>query len=787
MAQENITYQKPPKEILDLVDYKRPPTVMLSDKTNTLIFFYRNTYKTLKEISAKEMRLAGLRINPNTNISSNITYTVDLATKSLNSDNINKIKGLPANPQLANFVLSPDEKFLAFTHTNNKGLELWVLDILNNNAKKVFDKFLNANLGNPIIWNKDNKSLFVNVFPVKRTSIIENTDVLPTGPIVSVSDGSKAQNRTYQDLLKNKTDEQNFETLATSALYKVSLNGTSSLFKENAMYSDKEISPDGKYILISTIEKPFSYIVPYYRFPEVMNVYSMNGELVKQIYKKPLTETLPQGFMAVNTGKRNIGWRKDKPSTLFWVKALDDGDPAKDVAARDELFISDYPFDRERSIAKTVNRFSGIIWGNEHTAIVTDNWFTNRNTKTYIIDPSTGRAEKIFDRNYQDVYNDPGSFYRDKNNYNEYVLNLKNGKALLTAAGYSKDGQFPFINEKDLSTKATTKIYQSTFKDKAENIIQILDRDKELLLVSIQSPTEYPNYFIRDLKSGKLHQLTHFENPFKQLTNVKKELITYKRADGLELTGTLYLPANYNGKQRLPLIMWAYPREFKDLATAGQNTSNPNDFIYPYYGSPIYWVTRGYAILDDASFPIVGVDNKQPNDNFVQQLVANAKAAIDDLDKKGIIDPKRVAVGGHSYGAFMTANLLTHSNLFAAGIARSGAYNRTLTPFGFQSEERNYWEVPEVYNTMSPFQNAQKMKTPLLLIHGNDDNNSGTFTMQSERYFSALKGLGAPARLVLLPKESHGYAAKESILHVLWEQDQWLEKYVKNKKETNVK
>ena len=261
-----------------------------------------------------------------------------------------------------------------------------------------------------------------------------------------------------------------------------------------------------------------------------------------------------------------------------------------------------------------------------------------------------------------------------------------------------------------------------------------------------------------------------------------KEVIKYKRKDGVELSGTLYLPAGYDRskKEKLPLLIWAYPTEFKDKNSAGQNSKNENQFTFPSYGSFIYWVTRGYAVLDNASFPIIGEGTAEPNDTFIEQLVANGEAAIDAVDKLGYINRKKVAVGGHSYGAFMTANLLTHSNLFACGIARSGAYNRTLTPFGFQSEQRNYWDVPEVYNTMSPFMNATKMKTPLLLTHGEADNNPGTFTLQTERYFQALKNLGAPVRMVILPKESHGYVAKENILHLLWEQDQFLEKYLKN-------
>ena len=304
-----------------------------------------------------------------------------------------------------------------------------------------------------------------------------------------------------------------------------------------------------------------------------------------------------------------------------------------------------------------------------------------------------------------------------------------------------------------------------------------------MILTRIESASEYPNYFFRDLKTNSLTKITDFENPFLSIMDVSKEVIEYKRSDGIDLSATLYLPKGYdvNKKQKLPMIMWAYPREFKDNKSASQITQNKNEFTFPYWGSPIYWLTRGYVVLDDVSFPIIGEGDTQPNDNFRKQLVDNASSAIDRVYELGYIDKEKVAIGGHSYGAFMVANLLSHSKLFAAGIARSGAYNRTLTPFGFQSEERNYWEAPDTYYNMSPFMHAEKVKTPLLLIHGVEDNNSGTYPLQSERYFNALKGLGATTRLVMLPKESHSYRAKESIMHMLWEQDRWLEKYVKNK------
>ena len=566
------------------------------------------------------------------------------------------------------------------------------------------------------------------------------------------------------------------------------MDGSKTKWKDADLYTSISFSPDGEHVMTVTLDKPFSYLVPYYRFPNTTTVYKKDGTKVKTLLQVPLIEDLPQGFMATRTGMRDISWRNDKPATLTYVEALDGGDPENEVPYRDEVFEIEAPFDGEgKSILKTKNRFSYIQWGNDNVAIAHDRWWNNRNTKTYLFNPSNPDAEAkiIEDRNYQDVYSNPGSFVTKRNENGAWVLSLdKNNNAYLIGDGYTEEGQFPFVEKMDLNSLKKTRLYTSKLEGKLENLIEY-DPEKDQLLVRIESANEYPNYYYKSLikRRGPI-QLTDFDNPYKSIQNVHKEVITYKRDDGLELSGTLYLPVGYDmeKKEKMPMILWAYPREYKDKNSASQNTSNPNEFTYPYWGSPIYWVTKGYVVLDGAAFPIIGEGDEQPNDTFRSQLVANAKAAIDAVDELGYIDRDRIAVGGHSYGAFMVANLLSHSDLFAAGIARSGAYNRTLTPFGFQSEERNYWEAPEVYYTMSPFMHADKMKTPLLLIHGQADNNSGTYPMQSERYFNALKGLGATVRLVMLPKESHGYRGKESILHMLWEQDQWLEKYVKQKK-----
>ncbi|MEM1340191.1 MAG: prolyl oligopeptidase family serine peptidase [Bacteroidota bacterium] len=787
-AQEKLNYQKPSEEILELVDVPLAPSVLITDDGAFMVLLYRDAYKSIAELSEAELRLAGLRINPKTNIGSRTTYYNNIKIKKIGTEEPVQVSNMPESPRLSNFKWSPDQSMIAATNTTKEGVEVWVLDIKKSALTKLTEASVNANMRDVINWFKDGNSILVKMLPEDRKELINVAEAVPEGPTISSNDGKKAQNRTYQDLLKNPNDEFNFEQLARSVLYRVNLDGSKTKWKEAAMYSTIDFSPDGSYVLVTQVEKPFSYLVPYRRFPSTTTIYNADGDEVSEILEVPLIEDLPKGFMAVRMGMRALSWRSDRPSTLIYVEALDEGDPEKEVAFRDEVFQLEAPFNgKGKSLLKLKNRFYQITWGNENVAVAYDYWWNNRNLKGYLFDPSDASATPkiIEDRNYQDVYSDPGNFVTSRSTFGTNVLALNGNDAFLLGQGFTKEGQFPFVDKMNLTDLSKNRLYTSNLEGKKENLIDY-DVVKDALLVRIESSSEYPNYYYKNLlKKGKTVQLTDFENPFTSIQNVHKEVINYTREDGLELSGTLYLPVGYDmaSKEKKPMILWAYPREFKDKNSASQNTQNPNEFTYPYWGSPIYWVTKGYVVLDDAAFPIIGEGEEQPNDSFRSQLVANAKAAIDAVDELGYIDRKRVAVGGHSYGAFMVANLLSHSDLFAAGIARSGAYNRTLTPFGFQSEERNYWEAPEVYYTMSPFMHADKMKTPLLLVHGEADNNSGTYPMQSERYFNALKGLGATVRLVMLPKESHGYRAKESILHLLWEQDQWLERYVKQEQE----
>lgn len=783
-TQENITFQKPSEEILKLADYERPPSVFMNSNKDVMIFVYRPTYKELKDLNQEEMRLAGLRINPKTNISSTLSYVNNIKIKKVGEKKEIQVKNLPEEARLSYFSFSPDEKYLSFTNTTSNGVELWVVELATGKAKKVTKDNLNANMGRPYSWMKDSNSFIVCALPSDRPELLDEDSFLPTGPIVATSSGEVSQNRTYQDMLKNKFDEENFKILTTSELFIVEVNGRMTPFANAGIYSGISVSPDGEYVMVSSIHEPFSYMVPYYRFPFTTIIYDAKGNHIKEVNNVPLNEVLPQGFSSVREGKRSMGWRADQPSTLYYVEALDRGDQANEVEFRDEVFIWEAPFTKEpESLFKLSSRYAGINWGNEENLFISEFWFDTRNIKTHWLNPTTKESKLIVDRNYQDVYSDPGDFYTEKNKFGRETVVVKENKVHLIGDGYTKEGQFPYIDELDLTTFETKRIYTINSTDKKEDIIDVLNLDRGEILLRSQSPVDYPNFYIRNYKQNIDIQLTNFLNPFESLKGVHKEVITYFREDGVELSGTLYLPAGYDKEaktEKLPLLIWAYPTEYVDKATAGMSTKNPNSFTYPYYGSFVYWVAKGYAVLDDASFPIVGEGDKEPNDTFIEQLIANGKAAIDAVDSLGYIDRKRVGVGGHSYGAFMTANLLSYSDLFACGIARSGAYNRTLTPFGFQREQRNYWDNPDLYNRMSPFMSADKMKTPMLLVHGEDDNNSGTYTEQTKRYFDALKNLGAPVRMVLLPKESHGYVAKENIFHLLYEQDVFLEKYLKD-------
>jgi dipeptidyl aminopeptidase/acylaminoacyl peptidase len=784
-CQTNLTYQVPPKGIVDIVEAPPTPSIVFNHGYDMLAILDRASLPSIEDLSNPELRIGGTRIDPVTNGRSRSRYYTGITIKKIDGSGESRLKGLPQKPKIGNFSWSPDDQHIAFTLITTGGIELWLSSAPDWQARKLTDYMLNQTMLYRFLWLPDSKEIIAGIVVPERGDPPVKSPV-PEGPVIQETVGKMAAVRTYQDLLENRNDEEIFEYYTTSQLIRIGLEGEAVFIGEPGMYASVSVSPDGTYILVEQIKKPFSYLVPYNRFPQTVEIWDMQGNLVHQLANIPLTEDIPKGFDAVQTGPRYFSWRSDVPATVCWVEAQDDGDPQKEAEIRDKVFALEAPFSgAPGELMTTKLRFAGITWGNENFALVTEYWRKTRQVVTSSFDPAAGEMTKkiIFDRSMEDRYTDPGSFVTIDNEYGRNVLLFTDkGKSLyLSGRGASPEGNRPFLDKYTISTGGTTRLWRSE-APYYESFEEFIDEKKGIILTNRQSVAEPPNYFLRNLRNNKLTRITQMEHPYPQLKDVKKELVKYERKDGVQLTFELYLPAGYTPEDGpLPTLLWAYPREYKSAASASQVSGSPYTFTYVSSTSALLFVTQGYAILNNAAFPIVGEGDEEPNDTFIEQLVANAAAAIDKAVEMGVTDRERVAVGGHSYGAFMTANLLAHSDLFAAGIARSGAYNRTLTPFGFQAEPRTYWEAPDIYYNMSPFMHADQVKTPILLIHGIADNNSGTFPIQSERFYSALKGHGATARLVMLPHESHGYQARESVLHMLWESCQWLEKYVKNK------
>ena len=774
-------YKMPPKAIRDLVDAPLTPVVSISSDKKHILILERASLPSIEELSQTELRLAGLRINPKTNGRSRSSYYTGIVVQEIKSGRQKIIKGLPKDGRISNVSWSPNGKHIAMTVIRGSQINLYTVDIKSSKAKLLFKSPLNTIYGTPFYWLSNSKGL------VTKTIISGRGDPpklssMPKGPVVQENLGKKAAVRTYQDLLTNSYDEALFKYYMNAQVVYVNLKGKTKKIGQPGIIRRNEPSPDGNYILLETIHQPFSYLVPLYRFPILVEVLDIEGNPVHTLRDIPLAESIPIGRDAVISGPRSFGWRADLGATIYYVEALDGGDPNVIIEHRDQVYTIDPPFNvNPEPFVKLNLRYSGIQWGNREIALVSARKWSIRRTTTWLVNPSNKSAEKIIDRSYEDRYADPGRPMTDQNQYGRSVLLLVgNGHTIyMSGNGASPEGDLPFVDEFSLKTKKTVRLWRAE-APYYETPISIFDPIKKVVLTRRESKDEIPNYYLRSLIDGSVSSVTDFKHPYPQMMGIYKEMLTYKRADGIDLSATLYLPPGRKpGDGPLPLLVWAYPREFKTSKAASQVVGSPHRFSRISPTSSLIMLAYGYAVLSGATMPIIGEGDSQPNDAYVKQLVGSAQAAVDIMIERGITTKDQIAIGGHSYGAFMTANLLAHSDIFQAGIARSGAYNRSLTPFGFQSEERTFWEAPEIYFAMSPFMHAQKVNEPILLIHGEADNNSGTFPVQSKRFYHALKGHGATAKLVMLPHESHGYRARESVMHMLWETANWLDTYVK--------
>jgi dipeptidyl aminopeptidase/acylaminoacyl peptidase len=787
LAQTALPYQKPPSAIEELLDAPPVPVVRLSPDRTMLVVEQPETFPTIAEVAEPRYRLAGLRFSPKTSSPSAQDQVVGLSLQAVAGGGLKSISGLPAKLRLTHAMWSPDSKHVAFVQKSEGGLELWVVDVAVAHARRVGVVKLDAVLGRtPCEWMPDSAALLCKVIPVPRGPVPVVSDV-PKGPDISENLGKVTPAPTYEDMLKTTDDEAIFEYYGTSQLAVVPLAGTPKLLAVKGMIDSATPSPDGKFALVAMLHRPFSYTVPSERFPLKTQVVTLKTGAVRALQDRPLVDTLPISRDAVEVGPRNYQWRSDVPATVVWVEAADGGLANSKAAVADKVMALAAPFDGAATdlFDATMRVGHGIEWGNEHLAIVSENRFADRKSMLVAFDPEAfGKTTTIYAGSSQDRYHSPGRPMTATNKAGKPVLELAEDGAgiYFVSPGASPKGDQPFVGVIPVTGGKETILARSA-DPYYDEPVALLKGGK--VLVRRESQTQSPNYYAVGLTgSGEPVAVTKFASPFAGIKMPTKQLLKYKRADGVDLTATLWVPAGYDKSQGpLPTLMEAYPAEFKTRAAASQVSGSPNRFpSFGWGGSAVYFTQTGYAVLENAAIPIIGEGDAQPNDTYVEQLLAGAQAAVDAGVATGAVDRSRVAVMGHSYGAFMTANLLAHTDIFKAGIARSGAYNRSLTPYGFQNEERTYWEAPDVYFKMSPFSYADKIKTPILLIHGEADDNTGTYPIQSERFYAALKGQGATVRLVFLPLEPHHYGAHESVQHMLWEMNRWMDTYVKPKK-----
>jgi dipeptidyl aminopeptidase/acylaminoacyl peptidase len=785
-AQDAVSYQTPPKEIADLLLAKPTPGVRVDSKASWMLLSERNSYPTVEELGQPEVRVAGLRLNPNNFSPSRQIYINNFRLKDLRNNQEFTITGLPAGMLAGNAVWSPAETKIAFTNTTGSRVDLYVIDIASHKASKINQQPLNIVLGQAFAWVDDNTLIYKTA--TQSPAAAPKKPITPKGPTMQQNLGKAAPSPTYQDLIKSPFDEQQFEFFATAQLV-VNKKGVETKIGKPGLISSVSLSPDTKYMLVRNLRKPFSYLVTAGGFPSTYSITDLTGKVLKVLAELPSAEGTPSGYDNTQNVPRGFDWRDDEAATITWAMPLDSGLIRKNVPYHDAVYALSAPFTGEPAeLFKTTMRYAGTTWGDASLALVTEISRSKQLGRVSRYNSATHTLETLYERNQTDAYNNPGSPILGKNKFGRPAIETTdNGTKILmnNPVGASPKGDLPFLAKFDLSTKKNEIIWRCS-EGNFEAVEDVIDANKLVLITRRESQKEVPNYYIKNLVLRIADRaITSFTNPYPALEGVTKQKIQYKRADGVDLTGDLYLPKGYDKDKDgpLPVIMWAYPREFNSAADAAQVRGSKDRFTTVSWASPIFYVTQGFAVLDNAEMPIVSTGpDKKPNDDFVKQLQLNAEAAINKLVDMGVGDRNRMAVGGHSYGAFMTANLLAHTKLFKAGIARSGAYNRTLTPFGFQNEDRTYWQAPQLYYEMSPFSYADKIKTPILLIHGEADDNTGTYPINSERLFAAIKGNGGTVRFVFLPYEAHSYRGKENLLHMLWEQHEWLKKYVKEAK-----
>lgn len=799
-APAQSVYHRPPALMRALINAPAPPVASVSPNRRTMLLLQPVRFPDISVLARPMERLAGLRMDPANN-------GPHAPQRYIHWQLVNLVTGtrhaleLPASVYAGAPLWSPDGRRFAFLNYGPRQVELWVGDGSTGAIHRLGGVAVNAALEvpryggsgepgrGPITWMPDSRELLVRLVPAGRGAPPPEPAVV-AGPVVQQSLADPAPVPTYEDLLANPHDAALYTYFATAQLALVNVNGGGvRRVGQPGIFSLNAPSPDGRHLLVAREHTPYSYLVPQNEFPRWVEVWNLNGETEYRLADLPLAEHAP--INGAPTGPRSFDWEPARPATLVWVEALDRGNPGAQVKYRDAVRALAAPFAGSPvTLARTAGRFAGLQWGSEgDLGILSSRVWRSASLQTDFFDPRhPGAAPRpAWTLNTRSQYANPGRFVETTMPGGMQAVLERGGSVFLTGAGASPTGDHPFLDRLEIASLRKQRLFQSGANEYA-TVVALLAPDASSLLVERQTPTDPPNYYI--YSGGQRQEISAFAEPEAVaafIASIHYQRVVFHRPDGVQLSMYVYLPPGYRARERDPAVVVGYPLEYSDAHQADQITGSQN--MYPAFpvsgassgdtGGPLYLLADGYVVLDNTTMPIVGPP-QTVNDTFVPQLVADCKAAIDQAAAMGFIDPRRVGVTGHSYGAFMTANVMANSDLFAAGVAQSGAYNRTLTPFGFQSERRTFWQAEPVYERLSPFFYADKVKAPMLIINGVDDNNSGTFPIQSLRMYEALEGNGATVRWVQLPYEAHIYIGRQSVEDVVWEMMTWFDRYVKH-------
>lgn len=777
-------WQSPPADILEVLHAPQLPWVWTSPTGEYLLLADPVLYPPLEALAAPMHKLAGIRVNPRLN-SVHGRYGATSPRLVGVSDGAVVLLALPPDLQVLGVDFTADGRRFALTVAASDHIGLWVGGV-DEGLHEVEGLALNTLISDAVSWTPDQERLLCLRIPERGPA--PEPPAIPEGPEVSEGEGASARS-TYEarNLLQTAYDDRLFEyCFASEPVIVDPADGIATVLGEAGFYGKVDFSPDGEYILVERLAGPWSHEVPYWRFGQRIEVWNASGERVADVAELPLADEVP--VHGVRTGPRMVFWRATAPHELYWLEALDGGDPVAEVPHRDRLMVLREPFTGEPSeVFRAEHRVWDLAWGTGGKLMLGQYERMRRWYHVWLLDVDGGTARLWYDLDAGDSYGNPGYPVFSQLPNGEWVMRQKGNGVYFSGTGSTQDGDRPFLDLRDLETGEAERLFRCA-PDRYEFFEAFAGSDDRFVFRS-ESPTGVPNYHLATLggeieagdgeatRSMTSTPITRFEDPTPQLRQITSRMVHYERADGVPLSFMLYLPPGYTGETPLPTVVSAYPLDYSDATTAGQTRGSDRRFMRIYGSSHLFFLLRGYAVLDQTAMPVIG-DPETAYDTFTGQLAADAEAAVAKAVEMGVADPERIGVIGHSHGALMVANLLAHTDLFRAGIARSGSYNKTNQPFGFQSERRSLFEAREVYINVSPLFFADRIDEPILIIHGADDSNPGTLTSQSEVFYEAVRSSGGTARLVLLPFEDHGYAARESVEHVLWEQLRWFDMHM---------